>query len=41
MSVATLFGAQASGPIAVEAAMTLLGIPYTLVEGATWSDGTH
>ena len=36
MSVATLFGAEASGSIAVEAAMTLLGIPYTLVEGATW-----
>ncbi len=36
MSVATLFGAEASGSIAVEAAMTLLGIPYALVEGATW-----
>jgi len=38
MSVATLFGAEASGSIAVEAAMTLLGIPYTLVEGATWEE---
>ena len=36
MSVATLFGAEASGSIAVEAAMTLLAIPYTLVEVATW-----
>lgn len=34
----TLYGAQASGSIAVEAALTLLGIPYTLVEGATWAD---
>ena len=32
----TLYGAQASGSIAVEAALTLLGVPYTLVEGATW-----
>jgi GST-like protein len=38
MSVATLFGAEASGSIAVEAAMTLLAIPYTLVEGATWEE---
>lgn len=32
----TLYGAVASGSIAVEAALTLLDIPYTLVEGATW-----
>ena len=32
----TLYGAQASGSVAVEAALTLLDIPYTLVEGATW-----
>ncbi|RYE75741.1 MAG: glutathione S-transferase family protein [Oxalobacteraceae bacterium] len=32
----TLYGAQASGSIAVEAALTLLGKPYTLIEGATW-----
>lgn len=34
----TLYGAQASGSIAVEAALTLLGISYTLVEGATWAE---
>ena len=34
----TLYGAQASGSIAVEAALTLLGIPYTIVEGATWAE---
>ena len=34
----TLYGAQASGSIAVEAALTLLGIPYTLIEGATWAE---
>ena len=34
----TLYGAQGSGSIAVEAALTLLGIPYALVEGATWTD---
>ncbi len=34
----TLYGATASGSIAVEAALTLLDIPYTLVEGATWAD---
>jgi len=33
----TLFGAQASGSIAVEAALTLLGIPYALIEGTTWA----
>ena len=34
----TLYGAQASGSVAVEAAMTLLGLPYTLIEGATWAE---
>ncbi len=34
----TLYGAEGSGSIAVEAALTLLGIPYSLVEGATWAD---
>jgi len=33
----TLYGAQASGSIAVEAALTLLGVPFALVEGATWA----
>jgi GST-like protein len=37
MSTWTLYGAQASGSIAVEAALTLLGIPYTLVEAVTWA----
>jgi GST-like protein len=34
----TLYGAQASGSIAVEATLILLGVPYSLVEGATWAD---
>lgn len=34
----TVYGAQASGSIAVEAALTLLGVPYSLIEGATWVD---
>jgi GST-like protein len=34
----TLFGAEASGSVAVEAALTLIGIPFTVVEGATWAD---
>ncbi|MGD9636769.1 MAG: glutathione S-transferase family protein [Pirellulales bacterium] len=33
----TLFGAAASGSVAVEAALTLLSIPFKLVEGATWA----
>lgn len=32
-----LFGAAASGSVAVEATLSLLGIPYKLVEGETWS----
>ena len=32
-----LYGAQASGSIAVEAALTLIGVPYQLIEGATWA----
>lgn len=32
----TLYGAQASGSVAVEAALTLLDVPYVLIEGATW-----
>ncbi|WP_457323051.1 glutathione S-transferase family protein [Roseateles sp. P5_E11] len=31
-----LYGAEASGSVAVEAALTLLGLPYQLIEGATW-----
>jgi GST-like protein len=34
----TLYGAQASGSIAVEATLTLLGLPYCLIEGATWAE---
>lgn len=33
----TLYGAAASGSVAVEAALTLLGLPFTLIEGATWA----
>ena len=33
-----LYGAQGSGSIAVEAAMTLIGLPYKLIEGATWAE---
>lgn len=32
-----LYGAAASGSVAVEAALSLLGIPFQLVEGETWS----
>jgi len=34
----TLYGAEGSSSVAVEAAMCLLGLRYTLVEGATWAD---
>lgn len=33
----TLYGAAASGSVAIEAALTLLGIPFKVIEGATWS----
>lgn len=36
----TLYGAAASGSVAVEAALTLLGLPYTLIEGATWAEAS-
>ena len=36
MTSITLYGAEGSGSIAVEAALTLLGIRYELIEGATW-----
>ena len=32
-----LYGAEASGSISVEAALTLIGHPYKLIEGATWA----
>jgi GST-like protein len=34
----TLYGAQGSGSVAVEAALELLHIPHKVIEGATWSD---
>lgn len=34
----TVYGAEGSGSVAVEAALTLVGIPYDLIEGATWED---
>ncbi|MEP6503618.1 MAG: glutathione S-transferase family protein [Betaproteobacteria bacterium] len=33
----TVYGSKASGSVAVEAALTLLAVPYVLVEGATWA----
>jgi len=33
----TLYGAASSGAVAVEAALTLLDIPFTVIEGATWA----
>ncbi|MEZ4310754.1 MAG: hypothetical protein R3F14_22145 [Polyangiaceae bacterium] len=33
----TLYGAAASGSVAIEAALTLLGIPFEVIEGATWA----
>jgi GST-like protein len=32
-----LYGAAASGSVAVEAALTMLNIPFKLIEGATWA----
>ena len=34
----TVYGAEGSGSIAVEAVLDLLRIPYDLVEGATWAE---
>ena len=33
----TLFGAPSSGAVAVDATLTLLDIPFTVIEGATWA----
>jgi GST-like protein len=38
MPALTVFGAAGSGSIPVEATLTLLGIPYELIEGVTWQD---
>jgi len=32
-----VYGAAGSGSVPVEAAMTLMGLPFSVVEGATWS----
>lgn len=32
----TVYGALGSGSVPVEAALTLIGLPYTVVEAATW-----
>jgi len=37
LAAVELYGAEGSGSIAVEAALTLLQLPYTLIEGATWA----
>jgi GST-like protein len=36
--VFTVFGAAASGSVAIEAALTLLGIPHEVIEAVTWED---
>ncbi len=33
-----LYGAAASGSVAIEATLTLLGLPFQLIEGATWAE---
>lgn len=33
-----LYGSQASGSVAVEAALTLLDVPFEVIEGATWAE---
>ena len=33
----TVYGARGSGSVTVEAALTLLGLPYTVVEAVTWA----
>ena len=38
MAQLVVYGAEGSGSIAVEAMLVLLGIPYTLIEGATWAE---
>ncbi|BCW87760.1 hypothetical protein sos41_08900 [Alphaproteobacteria bacterium SO-S41] len=34
----TLYGAPHSGAVAVEAVLTLLGLPYDVIDGETWHD---
>ena len=40
MNSITVYGAAASGSVAVEAALTILGLTYELVEGATWAEAS-
>lgn len=35
----TVYGAAGSGSVSVEAALTLLGLPYEVIEGAAWDGG--
>ena len=35
-----LYGAAASGSVAIEATLTLLGLPFQLIEGATWAEAS-
>jgi GST-like protein len=37
----TIYGAKGSGSVPVEAAMTLLGLPYEVVEAPTWEGAEH
>jgi len=37
LAAVEIYGAVGSGSIAVEAELTLLSVPYTLIEGATWA----
>lgn len=34
----TIYGAEGSGSIAVEATLTLLKVPYSVIEAATWAE---
>ena len=36
MNIITLYGAAGSGSVPVEAAMTLIGLDYRIIEAATW-----
>ncbi|HQN52298.1 MAG TPA: glutathione S-transferase N-terminal domain-containing protein, partial [Phenylobacterium sp.] len=38
MPTLTLYGAPGSGAVAVEAALTLIGQPYSLIDAVTWDE---
>ena len=38
MEKVTVYGAEGSGSIAVEATLTLLKVPYSVIEAATWAE---